>query len=188
MTELTGCSPAERHRAAAADFTAIIDRVTDWDAQSPVAEWTARDVVNHLVEWLPGFLRQHGIELGSTSVTDSPAADFAALAEAVQALLDAPDADRLITSNMFGEIPLSGMIDQFYTSDIYMHSWDLARSNGIDPQLDPAFAAQLYTGMQPMAKVIRESGQFGDQQPVADDADDVAKLIAFIGRDPEWSR
>ena len=23
---------------------------------SPVAEWTARDVVRHLVEWFPGFL------------------------------------------------------------------------------------------------------------------------------------
>ena len=187
MTELVGLSPADRHRAAAADFAAVIDRVTDWDAPTPVAEWRARDVVNHLVEWLPGFLQMHGVELGEISVTDSPAADFAALATAVQGLLDGPDADRLIESNMFGEIPLSGMIDQFYTADVYMHSWDLARSNAIDPELDPEFAAQLHNGMKPMEKVIRESGQFGDQQPIDDDAGDVAKLIAFIGRNPSWS-
>ena len=46
----------------------------------------------------------------------------------------------------------------------------------------------MLAGMQQMAPVIRASGQFGDQQPVADDASAQEKLIAFIGRDPHWSR
>ena len=50
--------PAEEHRAIAGLFADRVRGVaTDgWDAQSPVADWRARDVVRHLVEWFPGFL------------------------------------------------------------------------------------------------------------------------------------
>ena len=69
-----------------------------------------------------------------------------------------------------------------------MHTWDLARASGQDDTLDEAECAEVLAGMQQMAPVIRASGQFGDQQPVADDASAQEKLIAFIGRDPHWSR
>ncbi|NHB84556.1 hypothetical protein G7085_07850 [Tessaracoccus sp. HDW20] len=47
---------AIRHAELAARFAAIAEGVTDWDALTPVPEWRARDVVTHLVTWLPGFL------------------------------------------------------------------------------------------------------------------------------------
>ncbi len=31
------------------------------------------------------------------------------------------------------------------------------------------------------------SGQYGPRVPVTDDADTQAKLLAFIGRDPQWT-
>ena len=49
--------PAERHRAVAAGFTARVEGAGDWDAPAPVAGWRARDVVAHLVEWFPHFLK-----------------------------------------------------------------------------------------------------------------------------------
>ncbi|WP_169945970.1 maleylpyruvate isomerase N-terminal domain-containing protein [Microbispora sp. H11081] len=48
--------PAERHRQVAGLFTERVRGVRSWDASAPVDGWTARDVVRHLVEWLPGFL------------------------------------------------------------------------------------------------------------------------------------
>lgn len=42
-----------------AQVTALSEAVPDdttWARQSPVAEWTARDVVRRLVEWFPSFL------------------------------------------------------------------------------------------------------------------------------------
>ena len=47
---------AARHRSHAGTFSARAQGVAAWDGPSPVAEWTARDVVRHLTEWFPPFL------------------------------------------------------------------------------------------------------------------------------------
>ena len=41
--------------------------------------------------------------------------------------------------------------------------------------------------MQAQAEMIRASGQFGQQQPVPDDASVQERFLAFIGRDPRWA-
>ena len=35
--------------------------------------------------------------------------------------------------------------------------------------------------------MIQGSGQFGEQQPVPDDATTQERFFAFIGRDPRWT-
>ena len=47
---------ADRHRRHAGAFSDRVRGTRDWTVPAPVAGWTARDVVRHLVEWLPGFL------------------------------------------------------------------------------------------------------------------------------------
>ena len=182
--------PAERHRAVAAGFTARVRGASDWDAPAPVAGWRARDVVGHLVEWLPGFLAAGAaVELPrGPSVDKDPVLAWQVHCDGVQAVLDDPEtAHRELTNPHIGNLPLAGAIDQFYTSDVFMHTWDLARATGQDDRLDPEFCARLLAGMQPMEAVIRESGQYGPAVPVRDDADVQARLIAFIGRDPQWA-
>ena len=52
-------TPADEYREIAGRFTELVEGVPDdatWNRRSPVPEWTARDVVGHLVGWLPGFL------------------------------------------------------------------------------------------------------------------------------------
>lgn len=189
MTELSTLSPADRHRAAAATFAGVTGAITDWDAQTPVPEWKAREVVGHLVEWLPGFLAMNGVELpGAPPDAAEPAAAFGQLTEAVQALLDAPDASRVLTTQMFGEKQLDALVDQFYTADVFMHSWDLGRSNGITPDLDPAYAKALHAGLESMGPMLQESGQFGAPIPVPEGTDEVTSLMAFIGRDPSFGK
>ncbi|GAB3135262.1 maleylpyruvate isomerase family mycothiol-dependent enzyme [Tsukamurella serpentis] len=185
MTELAGLSPALRHRTVAGGFADIANTITDWDAQTPVPEWKARDVVGHLVQWLPGFLRAAGVDLpGAPSDAAAPAAAFGQLSEAVQALLDGPDSTRVVTMQMVGEMPLAELIDRFYTADVFMHTFDLARSNGLTPDLDAGFAAELHGGLVAMGPMLQESGQFGAPIPVPDGTDEVTSLMAFIGRDP----
>ena len=146
-------------------------------------------MVGHLVEWLPGFLAMNGVELpGAPSDAAEPAAAFGQLTEAVQALLDAPDASRVLTTQMFGEKQLDALVDQFYTADVFMHSWDLGRSNGITPDLDPAYAKALHAGLESMGPMLQESGQFGTPIPVPEGTDEVTSLMAFIGRDPSFGK
>jgi uncharacterized protein (TIGR03086 family) len=182
-------SPADRHRAIAGGLTRRVEGATDWDAPAPVAGWTARDVVGHLVEWFPGFLSGGaGIDLpAGPGVHADPVAAWRTQAEAVQALLDDPaTADRVLSNPHTGDLPLPEAIDRFYTSDVFMHTWDLARATGQDETLDPAECADLLAGMQPIEELLRSSGQYGAAVPVPDDADVQTRMLAFIGRDPEW--
>ncbi len=53
MTEI-----ADRYRRIAGTFTQRVSEVPAdaWDNQSPVPEWATRDVVRHLVDWVPPML------------------------------------------------------------------------------------------------------------------------------------
>jgi uncharacterized protein (TIGR03086 family) len=182
-------SPADHHREVASGFTRRVDGTTDWDAPAPVDGWTARDVVGHLVDWFPGFLEAGtGIRLApGPSVDDDPAAAWHAHAAAVQELLDDPAyAGRVLTDPHIGDVPLPEAVDRFYTADVFMHTWDLARATGQDETLDADTCAAMLAGMEPMDEVLRASGQYGPRVEVAADADPQTKLIGFNGRDPDW--
>ena len=179
--------PAARHREVAAAFGRLVDGAGSWQAPAPVDGWTARDVVAHLVEWFPGFLSGGGITLASgPSVADDPAAAWQHHAHAVQALLD-ERGDESFTHPYAGTHRLADAVDQFYTADVFMHSWDLARATGQPVRLDEDFAAALLDGMRPIEDVMRSSGQYGEPVPVPDDAPAVDRLMGFIGRDPAWT-
>jgi uncharacterized protein (TIGR03086 family) len=182
--------PAERHREVGRGFTDRVLGTKSWDAPAPVPGWTARDVVRHLTEWLPSFLAGGSdVRLpAGPSPDDDPAGAWQTHCDAVQALLDDPaTADRRLSNPHIGELPLDRAIDQFYTSDVFMHTWDLARATGQDERLDQDFCAQLLGGMESMEEIIRTSGQYGPRVPVPADADSQTRMLGFIGRDPEWT-
>jgi uncharacterized protein (TIGR03086 family) len=180
---------ADEHRTIAGGFT---DRVRGvpaggWDRPAPVEGWLARDVVRHLVEWFPGFLKAGaGIDLPSgPSVDDDPLAAWTVHSDGVQAVLDDPaTVDKVLVNVHIGEVPLDQAIGRFYTADVFMHTWDLARATGQDESLDPAKCTELLEGMLPMDEVLRASGQYGPRVEVPDDADVQTRLMAFIGRTP----
>lgn len=119
------------------------------------------------------------------SVDADPATTWSTRASAVQALLDDPG-DRSVSNPHFGEVPLADAIDQFYTADVFMHTWDLARALGVEPRLDEARCAEMVAGMEPMDEVLRSSGQYGPRVEVPRDALAQDRLMGFIGRDPAW--
>src|SRR5688572_29104278 len=92
---------AARHRRYAGAFSDRVRGTADWDAPAPVAGWTARDVVRHLVEWFPGFLASGA----DVKLPDGPSADvdpvgaWTGQCEAVQALLDDPATATKVLSN-----------------------------------------------------------------------------------------
>lgn len=183
--------PAERHRQVAGLFTDRVWATRSWDAPAPVDGWTARDIVRHLTEWCPGFLASGaGIALPQgPSVDEDPVSAWQVHCDGVQAVLDDPQtAQREFSNPHLGSLPLEAAIDRFYTSDVFMHTWDLSRATGQDDRLDPDFCAQLLGGMQQMEEIIRSSGQFGSRVEVPDGADAQTRLLGFIGRDPYWSR
>lgn len=183
-------SPAEEWREIGGAFTARVDGASPdaWDNPAPVQGWTARDVVRHLVEWFPAFLEAgSGVRLAvPTSVDDDPVVAWHELADGVRTLLDDPGTpSRTLTNRHIGDVPLDQAVSRFFTGDVFMHTWDLARATGQDETLDPERCAQMLAGMEPIEDMMRASGQYGpvvyDAPP---DADPQTRLLAFIGRDP----
>lgn len=189
-SELLTAEPARRHQLIANGFALRVHGTSDWTAPAPVDGWVARDVVAHLVEWLPAFVHG-GCDLAWPTIPspiEDPSRAWDAHQHAVQTILGDPKTAGVeFTNPHTGSMPLGQAIDRFYTSDVFLHTWDLARATGQDETLDPETCAAMLAGMTPLEEVIRSSGQYGPAVSVPDDADAQTRLLGFIGRDPRWS-
>ncbi|WP_432559062.1 TIGR03086 family metal-binding protein [Granulicoccus sp. GXG6511] len=187
MSKLTEAAPPERHRHVAAQFAALIEGTTDWTAPTPVKEWQAGDIVDHLTTWPREMLGAHGVEI--PEVTGERAEAFRAQTDVIQQILEDPEAaGHPLDLGPMGLVPLAGVIDGFYSSDLFMHAWDLAKATGQDVELDADSAAAMHAGLSSMGPGLQASGQFGEPVPVAEDAHPVDRLMGLIGRDPDWQR
>jgi uncharacterized protein (TIGR03086 family) len=184
---------AARFETVAAGFTARVNAVPGdaWDRPAPCEGWVARDVVRHLVEWLPGpgfLLGTFGVDAGPiSSVDEEPAAAWAQVCNAVQRALDDPSiATRVEDCGPPGRLSLEAAVDVTCTPDVLIHTWDLARATGLDERLDPHEVHRQLLGLEAMPPEVdaamRSSGHFGPRVVVAEGADEQTRLLAFMGR------
>lgn len=180
---------ADRYRSVAGRFTLRLSEVPPdaWERPAPCEGWVARDVVRHLVDWVPGLLAT-GADLTmpvGPPVDDDPVGAWRTLSDAIQSVLDDPaTATRTFSHPQAGTHPLDAAIGMFILGDVLIHTWDLARAAGLDESLDPTEVEGMYVGMLPLDDMLRASGHYGPRVDVADDADVQTKLIAFTGRQP----
>ena len=180
---------SDNYRRIAGTFTARVHNVpaAAWDNPAPCEGWVARDVVRHLVDWVPEFFDAAGGPrfARGPSVEDDPAGAWTTLSESIQANLDDADVSATqITHPMAGTHRFDEAIATFVTNDVLVHTWDLARATGLDEKLDAGAVHALLVSMEPMDEMLRASGQFGPRVEVAADADEQTRLIAFTGRTP----
>src|SRR5688572_24282050 len=124
---------ADRYRRIAGAFSERVQQVPDdaWERPAPCEGWVARDVVRHLVEWVPAFFESADGPVIPTgpSVDDDPAAAWAAMSDGIQSLLDDADASATqISHPMAGTHRFDEAIETFVTNDVLVHTWDLARA------------------------------------------------------------
>jgi uncharacterized protein (TIGR03086 family) len=179
---------AERYRKVAGEFTKRARSVPAgaWDNPAPCDGWVARDIVRHMVEWMPPFfLGSVGIEVPKApTVEDDPAAAWEALNDAIQAALDDPEVAGREFEMRMGRYRVDDAVSMFCVGDVLVHTWDLARATGLDETLDVDEVHGLLAGMEPMDEVLRTSGHYGPRVDVPADADEQTRLIAFTGRRP----
>ena len=179
---------ADRYRRVAGAFTDTARRVPSdaWDNPAPCEGWVARDVVGHMVEWMPSFLDGAPIEVRSgPPVTVDPLGAWLALSDSLQAALDDPGvASREFTHGHVGTQTIDSAIGMFFLGDILVHTWDLARAIEVDVVLDPGEVHALLVGMEGMDEALRSSGHYGPKVEVPAEADEQTRLIAFTGRHP----
>jgi uncharacterized protein (TIGR03086 family) len=178
---------ADRYRRLGGAFADKIAAVPSdhWETQSPCEDWTARDVVGHVVATQGMFLGFIGKELGDIpSVEDDPGAAWDAARAIVEANLDDPKTATQEFDGLTGRSTFEAAVDRFLNSDLVMHGWDLARATGPDDAMQPEDVKRVYEYIAPMAEMpgMRGPNAFGPEIEVPDDADDQTKLLAFLGR------
>ena len=174
-------------------FARITDQFTDrvrgvapgdWDNPSPCEGWTARDVVRHLTEWIPGFFGAQGVEFPPVpSVDDNPLAAWEVVRSTVAGMLEDPAVSATQVSTPFSTQSLAETVDMIVTGDVFTHTWDLARATGQDERLDPDQLQRMVVAMGSMPdEVLRADGMFAPAVQVPDDADDQTRFLAYAGR------
>jgi uncharacterized protein (TIGR03086 family) len=179
---------AERYRRVAGQFTERVKAVPAdaWDNPAPCEGWVARDVVRHMIEWMPAMcLTGAGLEVPAVpSVDDDPVGAWVGISDALQAALDDPEVATREFDMRAGRVTVEDAVGTFCMGDVLIHTWDLARATGLDETLDPDEVHGMYEGILPMDEVLRQSGHYGPRVEVPADADEQTKLIAFTGRVP----
>lgn len=173
-------------------FADQVDGIGDdqWSRPTPCDGWDVRALVDHVCNeqlWAPHLVAgetidQVGDRYDGDVLGDDPKAAFRRSVEGSTAAFQRADLDAIVHLS-FGDVPCQVYLEQMLT-DAEVHGWDLARGLGQDADLDPETASYLLPSMQAQEELIRSSGVFGDPVAVDDDADDGARLLGLLGRQP----
>jgi uncharacterized protein (TIGR03086 family) len=176
---------------AATHFGSLVHRVEpgQWTAPTPCADWSVRDLVNHLVyeaSWVEPLLAGRTIaEVGDRFDGDllgaDPAAAWDGAIATATAALTGPDVLDRVVHLSYGDTSADHYLGQL-TGDFVVHAWDLARGIGADDRLDPELVEVVHERTAPDADQLAASGLFDPPLPVEADADAQTRLLALFGR------
>ncbi|MFE7773430.1 TIGR03086 family metal-binding protein [Streptomyces sp. NPDC057445] len=186
-----------RHAEALALFTDRVHAVRpgQWDAPTPCAEWSVRDLVSHLtVEqlWVPPLVREgRGIdEVGDAFDGDvlgeHPAVSWDRAASAAKAAFNEPGALERTVRLSYGRSTGAAYCAQM-AADATVHAWDLSRGIGADEDLPDALVDFTAREVAPYAAGLAKSGLFAPAVEPPPGADARTELLCLLGRRP-WSR
>lgn len=174
--------PLVDYATAADGFAAVLAAADDLSGSSPCPEWTARDVVDHVLGGARHFTELFGGPVTPTDGDDLPSRYATARADLVAAISAPGAAERLVPSPIGGELP-AVVLFGIYTSDTLLHTWDLARATGQDVELDPELLERSWRNVVELDEVLRAPGLFGPKVEVPDDEPTSVQALAFFGRD-----
>jgi uncharacterized protein (TIGR03086 family) len=180
MTEI-----ADRYRRLSAAFADTIAAVPAdrWSSPSPCEDWTALEVVQHVVDTRSLFRGLIGLDpTGAPPAADDPLAAFRAATAVVQDDLDDPEIATTSFQGFAGETTYEAAVDRFINMDLVVHRWDLARATGGDERIDDEDVARIAAAAHEMGDMLRSPGACGPEITVGDGADDQTRLLAFLGR------
>jgi uncharacterized protein (TIGR03086 family) len=182
------------HRRTVEEWTSRVVQIGDdqWDDPTPCAEWTVRELVNHVVgeeRWTAPLMGGSTIEdvgdsLDGDLLGDNPrGVAMAAAAEAVDAV-DAELPRRKTVHLSYGEERAGEYIRQL-VADHLVHGWDLAMATGGDTELDEDLVAEVGEWFAEREELYRGAGIVG---PRVDNGEDPqARLLGYFGRSTTWT-
>ena len=174
-------------------FTSVVTRFSedDWERPTPCADWTARDLLGHLVTSIRVGMsvmqgRQPtwpGVARPGDLVEGDPVEFWRDIAVQARDVLRNADLGRVM------ETPLGRTVADdlaIPVIDLYVHAWDLGVAVGIVVEIPPDVIEFAHAYIDPLPDdMIRGEGRaFGPQTPVPADATPTERFIAWTGRRP----
>jgi uncharacterized protein (TIGR03086 family) len=177
---------SERYGRLAEAFRSTIQAVPAdrWESPSPCAGWTARDVVRHVVDTQGMFLGFVGRQLGDIPSVDDPLAAWTAASAEVMRGLEDPAVANAEYKGFAGPSTFEAGVDQFLCFDLVVHAWDLSRAAGLDNRMDPDEITRVRAAAESFGPAMRSPQAFGPEIEPPPGADEQARLLAFLGREP----
>jgi uncharacterized protein (TIGR03086 family) len=177
----------EDHRRACDGFATVTNVIPadGWNAPTPCTEWDARALVEHVIGFHE-FLLLRPLGVRANRPRDDAAARWRATSDALFAALTPEGAlDRPTELPGGGESTPRTMLAAL-TTDVLIHTWDLARSAGVDVDLDPELCAAALAAVD-QQPLNTDAGMIAPAVAVPLDATTQARLIGAYGRDPAWT-
>lgn len=158
---------------------------------TPCAGWDLAALVRHLLHWAP-LLAAAGRRTDAAPVADSESQVSldgwtTALPAALEDVADAwsSPAAWTGTTSMMSPDPLPApMIGGMVLGELVVHSWDLGRAVGVEPEWADDVLAATHDAVLGMAEQGREMGIFGAAVDIAGDAPALHRIVAATGRTP----
>ncbi len=147
-----------------------------WDASSTCAEWTVRDVNDHVaggnrfsVACLAGSSFEHAFAAALNDGFDGdPIEMFSFSAESQLRAFSEPDALKVTVNHPMGQI--TGLTFLGYRiCDLALHAWDIARSTDTDEQIDDRVVEFVANHFADGSSGVFSSGSYGPAHHVVGD-------------------
>lgn len=177
----------ELQKQAHREFGRAVTAITDWDAPTPDAEWSVRELVRHVVEeqqWVPQLLAGLTMEQAKRHLArldDDLRAEWRLYSLAATSAWDEAESDALVNLS-YDTVTVADYLRE-QTSDVAIHAWDLARATGADETLDPVLVEAVWTVFEPQKDTLAASGLYASPIELPDDAALQSRLLAVTGRD-----
>jgi uncharacterized protein (TIGR03086 family) len=175
-------------------FGAVVGAVptSAWDAPSPCAGWTARDVLGHLgssVSFGVSILEGRTVEWPTVDrpadlVAGGPADYWTGIAASARTALVGADLGAVRDTPMGSRTVAQGLA--FPAIDLYVHSWDIGRAAGIDVVIPEDVIGFAHAHLDPIPedRMRGPDGSFGPAVDPPADATPTELFIAWTGRTP----
>lgn len=173
------------------DLVPIVEALTDADlgAPTPCIGWQVRDLLQHMNSEHEAVSE---LLLPESAVLDAdPRKAFGQIISRWITATGAALTDgRAISVPKFGtEFPAESLLS-IHFADMLVHRWDIAKALGVDPDLPEDLVGLAL----PIALSIPDTGPlrgvngYAQAVPMPDSAPPTDRLVAALGRSPDWQR
>jgi uncharacterized protein (TIGR03086 family) len=187
-----GPNPIEVYQAALAQLRPILAKgSTTPDSSTPCVEWSVQSLVNHAIAVQNFAFNVIGpgtpdpSSMGNVDhpfPTEGAEAALVAITDQVLATLKEIDLSEVVETP-FGAMP-GGQFIMVPTTDMIVHTWDIAKGTGQNTTLDAGLAEFGYNVLVNVAEGGRANGAFGPEVTVPVTASFQDRMLGLSGRQP----